>query len=83
MPVFASYRMDNDLLTFVFFFFSLNQNLCQAHPPGFLCILLVVFPPILKRVGVATCACLWSLKPNHRRQILSYDLTTSASAQKF
>lgn len=81
MPLFASYQMDNGLLSFVLFF-SLKQNFCPAHPPGFVCILLVVFPPVLKRVGVAMCACLWSLKPNHRLQILSYGLTTSASAQK-
>lgn len=58
MLIFASYWMDNGLLSF-FFFFPLKQNFCQAHPPGFVCLLLV-FPPILKRVGVAICACLWS-----------------------
>jgi len=83
MPIFASSWMDNDLLSFFFFFFPLNQNFFKLIRLVLFVSCLVVFPPILKRVGVATCTRLWSLKPNHRLQVLSYDLTTSASAQKF
>lgn len=76
MPIFASDQIH--LICSVFFFFFLTILICQANLRGFVYILLLMFP-----LHFSDYTCLLSLKPNHRLQILGYDLIMSASAHKF